>query len=115
MRICPRIKKRILQASGNPQQEAMEALKNLRLFKTTIKTLDVIGKYTLYVSCYNIITADDKIAATERELMSYGAGAVGMYAGGFVGRVICGPFCAYGGGLIGSFLAIYLMDSYIKL
>ncbi|MDI2091333.1 hypothetical protein [Commensalibacter oyaizuii] len=47
--------------------------------------------------------------------MEYGAGAVGMYAGGFVGGVLLGPFGAYGGAVIGSFLSIYLMDSYVKL
>ncbi|CAI3960600.1 hypothetical protein [Commensalibacter communis] len=52
--------------------------------------------------------------------MLYGAGAVGMYAGGFVGGALLTPFGlgifgAYGGGLIGSFLAIHLMDSYVNL
>lgn len=124
------IKKDILIGSGNPQEVVMEALKNPRIFDAETKkfnaigTLNAIGKYTLYVSLlvslYNIITADDKIAATEHELMGYGAGAVGMYAGGFVGGALLTPFGlgifgAYGGGLIGSFLAIHLMDSYVKL
>ncbi|MDI2091332.1 hypothetical protein [Commensalibacter oyaizuii] len=69
------IKKEILIASGNPQETVMKALKNPRMFDAETKkfnaigTLNAIGKYTLYVSLlvslYNIITADDKIAATE--------------------------------------------------
>ncbi|WP_271834121.1 hypothetical protein [Commensalibacter communis] len=47
--------------------------------------------------------------------MGYGAEAVGMYAGGLCSRVLLGPFGAYGGAVIGSFLAIYLMNSYVNL
>lgn len=65
---------------------------------------------SLALSAYNIATADDKVAATGRELAVTGAGVAGGMAGGALAGLACGPgapVCVTVGAFVGGALAAF--------
>ncbi|MCC6071202.1 hypothetical protein ACFSQU_16820 [Massilia sp. GCM10020059] len=69
---------------------------------------------SLALSVYDIATADDKVAATKREIMTTGAGIPGGMAGGAIAGLACGPgapVCVAVGAFAGGALAAFGVTS----
>lgn len=70
---------------------------------------------SLALSVYDIATADDKVAATKREVMTTAAGIAGGIAGGAMAGLACGPgapVCVAVGAFAGGALAAFGINSF---
>ncbi|CAI3951645.1 unnamed protein product [Commensalibacter communis] len=121
---------RARKAAGDAQKEVLERLKepptelpkgktNMFGGKTDIYgRVNKTGRYLFYlsisISIYNILTANDKVAAAEHEAILQGVMFVGGWTAGTVGAALGGPPGAYIGAMVGSTLAVYLTDSWLK-
>ena len=70
---------------------------------------------SLALSVYEIATANDKVAATKKEILTTGAGVGGGIAGGAVAGLACGPgapICVAVGAFAGGALAAFGVTSF---
>ncbi|NML61323.1 hypothetical protein HHL21_09580 [Massilia sp. RP-1-19] len=70
---------------------------------------------SLALSVYDIVTSEDKVAATRREIMTTGAGIAGGIAGGAMAGLACGPgapVCVTVGAFAGGALAAFGITSF---
>lgn len=70
---------------------------------------------SLAVSAYNVATADDKVAATGREVVMTGAGLGGSVAGGAIAGLVCGPgapVCVTIGAFVGGAVFVLGLERY---
>jgi len=109
----------VLQQLKNPPTELREGKTNIFGGKTRIYgVIDKAGRYLFYlsvsISIYKILTANDKVAAAEHEAILQGVMFVGGWTAGTVGAALGGPPGAYIGAMVGSTLAVYLTDSWLK-
>lgn len=71
--------------------------------------------FSVAVSAYNVATADDKVAATGREVVMTGAGLGGSVAGGAIAGLVCGPgapVCVTIGAFVGGAVFVLGLERY---
>lgn len=99
--------KKIVTSSGSSRGTVNACMRNLSPAGRGLIALSIA------VSTYNIASAEDKVAATKREVAVSGAGIGGAVAGGALAGLACGsgaPVCVTIGAFAGGALAAFGMD-----
>lgn len=99
--------KAIVESSGRSRPAVNAKMRN---FSRAGKGLII---FSLAISTYNILTAEDKTSAIKREAVVTGSGVMGGIVGGGAAGLVCGPaapVCVTIGAFVGGTLAAFGVD-----